>query len=132
MKIVLDANIFVSQAIYGKMGALLERAIKYNFVYVVNNHLLNEVHKTLLKPALSKYFTMPIEEVLDIISLMTMNYVSDYRFQLSPDPNDNFLFDLALKTRSYFIITAEKSLLTMINPHVKVYDMAWFKSNFPI
>jgi len=37
----------------------------------------------------------------------------DERFDRSPDPDDNYLFDLAYTVKSFYLVTQEKALLNM-------------------
>ncbi len=50
----------------------------------------------------------------------------------SPDPKDNFLFDLAIQTNSDVIVTKEKALLSFGNSPVAIHDIKWFKETFPV
>jgi uncharacterized protein len=53
-------------------------------------------------------------------------------FNKSPDPKDNFLFDLAIQTESEVIVSDERILSGFEETPVPVRSLGWFKDTFPI
>lgn len=75
-----------------------------------------------------KYLKAPIEDYIDIYSDLTQPFEIDLIFKNSPDPKDNYLFDLALQSKSVYLITGDKKLLAMETvEHVQVISLADFK-----
>ena len=96
----------------------------------VNEHLLNEFGKNLKKVSNKKTINIDeeIRSVLDFATLVETIPI----FSNSPDPKDNFLFDLALQTDSEVIVTKEKALLNFTESPLPIHDIKWFKEKFPI
>ena len=72
------------------------------------------------------------EEILNTVRAYTIEFDTVNSFTGSPDPKDNFLFDLALQTGSEVIVTQEKALLGFKESPVRVHDIKWFKENYPV
>ncbi|MEJ7736628.1 MAG: hypothetical protein WKF97_04305 [Chitinophagaceae bacterium] len=70
--------------------------------------------------------------LLRAIKEATIFTVTQPQFNDSPDPKDNFLFDLALQTGSEVIVTQEKALLHFTSSPVPIHNLKWFKENFPV
>ena len=71
------------------------------------------------RPKLRKYFPeQKVEELLDF--LMTVGHMHQPKATnlLSRDPKDNFLRDLAEKSKADFLVTGDKDLL-VLNPFKK-------------
>ena len=88
---------------------------------------LSEKYKK-LDHSIAKSGALLSEEKIDKI-------VSDTRKELydkSPDPKDNFLFDLAIHSGSEVIVSDEKKILAFPESPVPVRSLGWFKETFPI
>lgn len=127
---VIDTSVLITYASYGKLYRLANMVVSYNMKVFVNEHLLNEFGKNLKKVSNKK--TIDIDEeirsVLDFATLVETIPI----FSNSPDPKDNFLFDLALQTNSEVIVTKEKTLLNFTESPIPIHDIKWFKEKFPI
>jgi predicted nucleic acid-binding protein len=101
----------------------------YALVLYVDNNLLAEIEKNLLLilKAPEKVNRM-MEEIKDI----TISFTTIPIFINSPDPKDNFLFDLAIQTNSEVIVTQEKVLLDFAESPVAIHNIKWFKETFPV
>ncbi|SFQ02060.1 hypothetical protein SAMN05444277_104189 [Parafilimonas terrae] len=53
-------------------------------------------------------------------------------YRISPDPKDNYLFDLAIQNNCAFIISDDRKLLSFRIQPVKVKSTNWFLKNFPL
>jgi predicted nucleic acid-binding protein len=53
-------------------------------------------------------------------------------YRLSPDPKDNYLFDLAIQNNCAFIISDDTKLLHLKLKPVPVHTANWFLKKFPI
>ena len=128
-KIVVDANIWIKYARAKNIKPLLSRFVKYNFLPVVNNYLLSEIFDALVinKWMNAKQATL-VTEYIEKISLKT---VEKAVFALSPDPEDNYLFDLAIQNNCVFIITNEKKILSIKLKPVPIFSGNWFIKHFP-
>lgn len=53
-RILLDANVYVQYAAYGKIEQLVSIILDNGFLVFATNHLFHEVHEALLKPNILK------------------------------------------------------------------------------
>ena len=53
-------------------------------------------------------------------------------FALSPDPKDNYLFDLAIQNNCVFIITDDTKLLHVQLKPLPVHSSGWLIKKFPL
>lgn len=52
-------------------------------------------------------------------------------FKISPDPKDNYLFDLAIQNNCIFIISDDNNLLRFKLKPIPVHSSRWFMKKFP-
>jgi predicted nucleic acid-binding protein len=67
---------------------------------------------------------------IETINAATFYFETEQSFSGSPDPKDNFLFNLAIQTGSELIASEEKILLNWQESPVPVHNITWFKENF--
>ncbi len=53
-------------------------------------------------------------------------------FRISPDPKDNYLFDIAVQHGCVFMITDDSELLRFSLKPIPVQTSGWFLKHFPI
>ena len=131
-RIVLDANVYVQYAAYGRIENLAGIILHYEFEVYATNHLLHEIHQALCKPGILKSETVSPDNVIEFLGKLVFLSAERPGFQLSPDYDDNYLFDIALQNGALFMVTSDKALLNMKNPPVPVFSTQWFKDNFSL
>jgi len=129
-KFVLDTSVLLKYTSHGKLYRLLNIVIKYKIVIYLNDNLITELQKNL--PRVIKSTTLPYSEILEDILFLTTYFPTEELFDRSPDPKDNFLFDLAIQTGSEVIVSDEKKLLAFKKSPVPIRSLGWFKETFPI
>lgn len=83
------------------------------------------MQQTLSKPKVKKYLTEAPQVFIETFLLAAEVAEIDERFDRSPDPDDNFLFDLAYAVKSHYIVTREKALLNLKQVNkIKIISMA--------
>ena len=102
-KIVIDSSVYLSYVAYGKIYRLLDAIITYNLIVYVNQELLSELYKNI--PKVIRVEGILAGEILNAIKIHSIEFITLSGFKGSPDPKDNFLFDLALQTGSEVIVT---------------------------
>jgi predicted nucleic acid-binding protein len=97
---------------------------------IVNRYLLSEVFDALVD---NKWMTekqaMQTIIFIEAICLLTVENVV---YRLSPDPKDNYLFDLAVQHNCPLIISDDTELLAFVLKPVKVKSCNWFLKHFPV
>ena len=93
-------------------------------VYTCTKHLA-EIQQTLSKPKVKKYLSAAPRVFVETFRLSAELVEIDESFDRSPDPDDNYLFDLAYTVKSHYIVTREKALLNLKQVNkIKIISMA--------
>ncbi len=66
------------------------------------------------------------------IKKVTLTFTEIAVYGISPDPKDNYLFDLAIQNNCVFIISDDSALLQFNLKPLPVYTSSWFLKTFPI
>jgi uncharacterized protein len=127
---VIDSSVYLNYITYDKLYRLESTIVIYDLVFYVNEILLDELKNNI--PKMLKFSSWTADEVLRKINSFTTYVETVPIFSNSPDPKDNFLFDLALQTYSEVIVTKEKVLLNFIESPIAIHDIKWFKEKFPV
>lgn len=129
-KIIIDANVWIKYARAKNIAPLLNRLTTYNLIPVVNNYLLVEIFN-----ALTENKWMNEKQAYNIVSFIrkvTIAVTEKAVYGLSPDPNDNYLFDLAIQNNCVFIISDDKELSSFRLKPLPVHSASWSLKTFSI
>ncbi len=127
---VLDSTVFLTYSSYNKVSRLIYASNHYGLTIYINQELLAELKRNL--PKVIKVSGLSPDDVLLNILNFTTFVETQKKFTNSPDPKDNFLFDLALQTQREVIVTQEKMLLSFGESPVPIHDLKWFKETYPV
>lgn len=129
-KIVVDANVWIKYARAKDIAPLLNRFVIYNFLPVANNYLLSEIFTAVTE---NGWMTEKVAtNLLSFIQKVALMKTESAVYRLSPDPKDNYLFDLAVQNACVFIISDDSVLLQFTLKPVPVHTSGWFLKTFPI
>jgi len=129
-KIIIDANVWIKYARSKDIAPLLKRIITYNFLPVVNNYLLSEIFNALLE---NKWMNeKKAGHIIEFIKKISLVVSEKAVYGIVPDPKDNYLFDLAVQNRCYFMITDDSELLEFTLRPIPVHTSRWFLKTFPV
>ena len=129
-KFVLDTSVILKFTTHNKLYRLLNIVTTYNIVIFINDSLIAELERNL--PKVIKSPVVPYNEIIEQILFLTTYVTTQQLFYDSPDPKDNFLFDLAIQTKSEVIVSDEKKLLDFKESPVLIKSLGWFKETFPV
>ncbi|MEO6327496.1 MAG: hypothetical protein ABIO55_01115, partial [Ginsengibacter sp.] len=115
---------------YNKLYRLVFAIDKYDLEIFVNEELTGELERNIPKVIRAEGVTS--QDILEQVSLITTMVNTVPAFNKSPDPKDNFLFDLAIQTGSEAIVTKEKILLGFRESPIPIKDILWFKQTFEV
>lgn len=129
-KIVIDANVWIKYARSKDIAPLLNRLVAYHLLPVANNYLLSEIFTTVVENGWTteKVAANMISFIRKVVFMTTESAV----YRLSPDPKDNYLFDLAVQNNCAFIISDDTRLLNFVLKPVHVHTSGWFLKTFEI
>ncbi len=128
-RLVIDTSVYLSYARYKKLYRLSYCVEDYGLNLFVNPILLEELVRNLPRILLLSGHD-PQEALNEILEFTTLVQTIPI-FSKSPDPKDNFLFDLTIQTQSEVIVTKEKVLLSFNESPVQIHDIKWFKETYP-
>jgi len=112
-KVVLDVNIWISYFIMGRTEVLADFIIDNELTVYSCPELVDELTNVIQRDKFDKYLKAPREDYLTLHHQLTQFTEIELIFKDSPDPKDNYLFDLALQTKADYLITGDKKLLVM-------------------
>ena len=130
IKLVIDTSVYITYAVYNKIYRLVNAIDTYNLEVFINDELITECENNIRNFLKNK--DVDTSALLDAIKEATIYRATQQVYKNSPDPKDNFLFDLALQTESEVIVTQEKVLLNFLDSPVPIRDLKWFKENYPV
>ncbi len=130
--LVIDTSVYINYTRHQKLYRLINAIVTYDLIVYLSPELIAELERNI---PLTSAVTLP-QHVFDNYLLTIKNVCQLFepvpQYSQSPDPKDNFLFDLALQTNSQLIITKEKDLLNFSNTPIPVHDIKWFKETYPV
>lgn len=127
--IIVDANVWIKFARVKNIAPLLDRLIAYRFLPIVNNYLLAEIFGALVE---NKWMNkMQATATINFIRKISIVVTERVVFKISPDPKDNYLFDLAIQNNCIFIISDDNNLLRFKLKPIPVHSSRWFMKKFP-
>ena len=114
IKVIFDTNVWISFLI-GKRLSIVEKYISNRQVTIVmTDQLLEEIKEVTSREGFKKYF--PYTKVLELIRFLEtvaeMYEITPLHF-INRDPKDNFLLDLISASKSNYLVTGDKDLLTL-------------------
>lgn len=129
-KVLIDANIWIRYARSKDIAPLVDRFVRYNFLPVTNNYLLSEVFDALV---LNKWMNeKQANKLISFIRLISIHITERAVYGISPDPKDNYLFDLAVQNNCVFIISDDSKLLHFRLKPLPVHTSNWFLKKFTL
>lgn len=128
-RFVLDANIYISYLINKKFSQLAAIILHNDLLVFIDEWLIEEIATVSERPKIFNKTQVTAEEVVSNLALFTTLVEHDYHFSGSPDPEDDYLFALAITTNSC-LVTGEKALLNWKESPVTVLSLVHFKELF--
>ncbi|HVX00174.1 MAG TPA: putative toxin-antitoxin system toxin component, PIN family [Candidatus Babeliaceae bacterium] len=128
MVFVLDCNIWITLTINSQTKFIANLSDKGSLIASCHE-LRNEIHSVLQRPKLTNFITLDMaEKVISLHDLVTANYKIGKIKPIVADLKDNYLFALAEKSKSDFIVTGDKLLLAVGQyKNVKIISLSEFK-----
>lgn len=115
MKIVIDANLWISFAI-GKRLNRLEKLLKYPRIDIFHTEqLITELNDVVQRPKLAKYINQERKEELFelLLTYSQLISISKESRRLSRDRKDDYLLELCHKVGADFLLTGDNDLLIL-------------------
>jgi putative PIN family toxin of toxin-antitoxin system len=129
-RIILDSNVWAIYAYGNKLDRLASLAAREDIIIFISGQILKEVYSTCSKQVFLDRGVNPAK-VIEILKLSGQLVSFKSLFQLSPDPDDNFLFDMYYQWYGDIIITEERALWHFWKTRINVRNIKWLKENYP-
>lgn len=130
-RIILDTNIWVSYFIGGKFDEIALTILNNNLTVFSCIELEKEVNDVLSRAKFRKLLHLEIDRYLSFLGDLTQSVQIEKTFKGCPDKNDDFLFDLAIQTKSDFLVTGDKRLIAFDTSPVTIISLSAFKETYP-
>ena len=116
-KAVLDSNVWVSYFINSRTDYLIQWIIEHSEItFYTSASLVEELEEVLARPKFKQQFPYLISDFINLhLQVCELVKVSN-QSPISPDPDDDFLFDLCKKVNADYLITSDKLLLNFTPP----------------
>lgn len=107
---------------------MVNLVVDNNLIVYSSNELVAELTEVLGRAKFAKYLKLATTEYIDFHHDLVTHISVPLEYKGCPDPKDNYLFDLAIKTNS-IIVTGDKKLLA-VSPldGVELVSLTAFKS----
>ena len=130
--LVIDTSVYINYTRHQKLYRLADTILTYDLVIYISPDLIDELERNIPLTSAVELPQFVYEGYLHTIKSVCVFFEPVPQYTDSPDPKDNFLWDLALQTNSEIIVTKEKALLSYTNSPVPVHDIKWFKGTYPV
>ena len=112
-KVVIDTNIWISYFRNNRLDEIARLILDNDLRVLTSPYLVTELETVLQKPKFKTNPEIPVSRYIYFHLRLTVFEITMPRFSDSPDPEDNFLFDLAIQHNATRLVTGEKRLLSM-------------------
>lgn len=130
-KIILDVNIWISIFLKNKTGHFLDLFSKNKIELVANAKMREELWDVINRRKFEKSFSAQnIRDGMKVFDIVTTIYSTGITYKGSPDPKDDYLFDLAQQSGTEILVTGDKKLLAFKTGKVEVISMNDFENRF--
>ena len=125
-KFVLDTNIYFSYVYNANLTNLIQLILDNELEIYLSDQLMNELLRNLTEKRIFERANIHRQELIEILSAVTIRKNPKKSSAGSPDPTDDFLFDLCTENKCV-LITGDKKLLRWKNSPIQVMDLTAFK-----
>ena len=130
--LVIDTSVFINYTRHQKLYRLIDAIFTYDLVVYISPELIDELEQNIAVTSAVELPQLVYDGYLNTIKSSCVIFKPVLLYNDSPDPKDNFLWDIAVQTNSEIIVTKEKALLGFKNSPVPVHDIKWFKEMYPV
>lgn len=122
---VIDVNVYVSYILKNKLNELFVFVLENDFEVFISIELITELQDVLQREKFKKYLKESPVEFSNAVAQFGNLIKPEFHKINSPDPKDDYLFSLALSSKS-IIVSGDKALVNWKNAPVKIITLATF------
>lgn len=131
-QLVIDTSVYITYTRHQKLYRLIDAILTYDLVIYISSALIDELARNIPPTSAAELPQSVYDGYLETIKSVCIIFDPLAQYNDSPDPKDNFLWDLALQTASEVIVTKESALLNFTDSPIPVHDLKWFKETYPV
>jgi putative PIN family toxin of toxin-antitoxin system len=130
-RVVIDTNVYISYLINNKTFDLLSFFINHEITIYSSEEIWTEFFSVTKKKYIKERIPATFYKDKAIYKDATEVITIDKTFNRATDSDDNFLFDIAFQSKSYYLITEERALLNMKHVgRIQIVNFSAFKKLF--
>jgi putative PIN family toxin of toxin-antitoxin system len=127
-RVVIDTNVYISYLINNKTFNLLSFFINHGITIYSSEEIWTEFFSVTKKKYIKERIPATFYKDKTIYRDATEVIKIEKTFNRAADPDDNFLFDIAFQSKSYYLITEERALLNMKHVgRIQIITLSAFK-----
>jgi len=129
-RFVIDVNTYVTIFINREIDWLAKYIFQNKIEIFVDHLLIAELARVLEYPKIKKI--LPLESILYIsfVQMISTEIISKPSTTQSPDPDDKYLFDIAITANVKLLVTGDKALLNWSDSPIETISLSLFKELF--
>jgi putative PIN family toxin of toxin-antitoxin system len=129
-RFVIDVNSYVSIFIKNETTWLTRYIIQNKLEIFIDEQLIDELRRVLEYQKIKKYLPLDKEFYINYVRLISTHVTVKPLSIHCPDPDDDYLFVLALHAHAKILVTGEKVLLNWQDTPVEIITMTKFRELF--
>lgn len=126
-RFVLDTNVWISYCINSELEWLAKYIIQNRLIVYASPLLISEIRKVFSYPKVKKLLSESPSFYINIILTLVLVKEDVEIVVQSPDPNDDFLINLAKEVNAKAIVCGDKELLNWKKSPVKLISKKEFE-----
>lgn len=130
--LVIDTSVYINYTRHQKLYRLIDAILTYDLVVYISSALIDELERNIPLTSAVELPQAVYDGYLHTIKSICITFEPVQIYTNSPDPKDNFLWDLAIQTNSEIIVTKEAALLNFKSSPIPVHTIQWFKETYPV
>lgn len=132
-KTVFDTNIWISYFLQSRFTDIIEMIENNSVEFFRDIQSKQELKEVLSRSKFKKYLILPISEYISFYDEISTYIKTSKHFNLCVDSKDNFLFDLAIQSKSKYLVSGDKHVLqTIVTQPPYVVNLTTFKQHISI
>ena len=101
--LVIDTSVYINYTRHQKLYRLVDAILTYDLVVYISSYLIDELERNIPLTTAVELPQFVYDGYLNTIKSICIFFQPVSQYNDSPDPKDNFLWDLALQTNSEII-----------------------------
>ncbi len=126
-RFVLDTNVWISYTINGELEWLAHYVLQNRLLIYASPLLLSEIKKVLQYAKVKKLLNNSVISYTNVISAIVIMKEDVPATINSPDPDDDYVFELAISNKAKAIVCGDKPLLYWEGSPIKVISKKEFE-----